>query len=255
MARVHRIGQTKKVHVYRLVTAGTVEERIVQRAEKKLYLDKMVNRDGDPARGGSSSSASGGDDEEPSGSELLAALSFGCQAVFDGGGKIPTDEEFDAIIDRTRTGDEECGGLSGGQEHSTTDFDAEQAIVNMRELEGEVYNQSQAKSFLNCSASMKDIGEEWAELQTKPRERNSRFTTQHVVGVGAVNVLKANDYSLEEGEGSVWAKELGKGGGGGLGGATGPRRQIAGRDYDHIDFCHGCRKCTWVGSRLPSLTL
>ena len=56
-----------------------------------------------------------------------------------------------------------------------------------------------------------------------------------------MNVLKVNNYSLEEGEGSVWAKELGKGGGGGVGGATGPRRQIAGRDYDHIDFCHGCR--------------
>mgnify|MGYP002044602217 CR=1 FL=1 len=38
MARVHRIGQTKVVHLYRLVSSGTVEERIVQRAEKKLYL-------------------------------------------------------------------------------------------------------------------------------------------------------------------------------------------------------------------------
>ena len=36
----------------RLVSTGTVEERIVQRAEKKLYLDKMVNRDGDNAGGG-----------------------------------------------------------------------------------------------------------------------------------------------------------------------------------------------------------
>ena len=44
MARVHRIGQTKVVHLYRLVSKGTVEERIVQRAEKKLYLDRMVNR-------------------------------------------------------------------------------------------------------------------------------------------------------------------------------------------------------------------
>ena len=31
MARVHRIGQTKVVHVYRMVTRGTVEERIIQR--------------------------------------------------------------------------------------------------------------------------------------------------------------------------------------------------------------------------------
>jgi len=44
MARVHRIGQHKPVHVYRLVTEGTVEERIQKRAEGKLYLDQMVNR-------------------------------------------------------------------------------------------------------------------------------------------------------------------------------------------------------------------
>ena len=31
MARVHRIGQKKPVHVYRMVTRGTVEERICPR--------------------------------------------------------------------------------------------------------------------------------------------------------------------------------------------------------------------------------
>jgi len=44
MARVHRIGQTKVVHVYRLVTAGSVEECIVQRQQRKLFLDNAVNR-------------------------------------------------------------------------------------------------------------------------------------------------------------------------------------------------------------------
>jgi len=29
--------------VYRLVAGGTVEERVLQHAEKKLYLDQMVN--------------------------------------------------------------------------------------------------------------------------------------------------------------------------------------------------------------------
>jgi SWI/SNF-related matrix-associated actin-dependent regulator of chromatin subfamily A member 5 len=43
MARVHRIGQTKVVHVYRLISSGTIEERILERAQKKLYLDAMVN--------------------------------------------------------------------------------------------------------------------------------------------------------------------------------------------------------------------
>lgn len=44
MARVHRIGQTKPVAVFRLVTANTVEERMVARAEKKLYLDAIVGQ-------------------------------------------------------------------------------------------------------------------------------------------------------------------------------------------------------------------
>jgi SWI/SNF-related matrix-associated actin-dependent regulator of chromatin subfamily A member 5 len=44
MARVHRIGQTKPVHIYRLVTGSSVEERMLQRADAKLYLDQMVNR-------------------------------------------------------------------------------------------------------------------------------------------------------------------------------------------------------------------
>ena len=44
MGRVHRIGQKKLVHVYRMVTAGSVEERILQRSEKKLLLDRAVNR-------------------------------------------------------------------------------------------------------------------------------------------------------------------------------------------------------------------
>jgi hypothetical protein len=44
MARVHRIGQTKPVHIYRLITTNTIEESIVHRAQKKLFLDSMVNR-------------------------------------------------------------------------------------------------------------------------------------------------------------------------------------------------------------------
>ncbi|QQP56444.1 Uncharacterized protein FKW44_001114 [Caligus rogercresseyi] len=40
--RCHRIGQTKPVNVYRLVTSNTIDERIVQRATSKRRLEKMV---------------------------------------------------------------------------------------------------------------------------------------------------------------------------------------------------------------------
>ena len=40
--RAHRIGQTKPVIVYRLVAAGTVEEKMLERAHAKRTLEKLV---------------------------------------------------------------------------------------------------------------------------------------------------------------------------------------------------------------------
>ncbi|KAI9455630.1 hypothetical protein HD554DRAFT_1105661 [Boletus coccyginus] len=40
--RAHRIGQTKPVLVFRLVTAHTIETRIMQRATEKRQLEALV---------------------------------------------------------------------------------------------------------------------------------------------------------------------------------------------------------------------
>ncbi|EPS42587.1 hypothetical protein H072_3396 [Dactylellina haptotyla CBS 200.50] len=42
MDRAHRLGQTKQVYVYRLITRGTVEERILLRAKQKAEVQKVV---------------------------------------------------------------------------------------------------------------------------------------------------------------------------------------------------------------------
>ena len=41
-ARCHRIGQTKKVKIYRLVANKTYEMKMAERASHKLALDKAV---------------------------------------------------------------------------------------------------------------------------------------------------------------------------------------------------------------------
>lgn len=43
IARAHRIGQTKTVKVYRLVTQGSVEEQAMTRLRKKLYLSCVLS--------------------------------------------------------------------------------------------------------------------------------------------------------------------------------------------------------------------
>ena len=44
--RAHRIGQTKVVQVYKLVTENAIDEKILERAQQKLQLDKMVIQNG-----------------------------------------------------------------------------------------------------------------------------------------------------------------------------------------------------------------
>jgi SWI/SNF-related matrix-associated actin-dependent regulator of chromatin subfamily A member 5 len=46
MDRAHRIGQTKQVYVFRFISEGSVEERMLERAAQKLRLDQLVIQQG-----------------------------------------------------------------------------------------------------------------------------------------------------------------------------------------------------------------
>lgn len=49
MDRAHRIGQKKKVYVYRLISQDTVEEKIIERQAIKLKLDQVIIQQGHQA--------------------------------------------------------------------------------------------------------------------------------------------------------------------------------------------------------------
>ncbi|XP_027333357.1 CHD3-type chromatin-remodeling factor PICKLE [Abrus precatorius] len=42
MARAHRLGQINKVMIYRLITRGTIEERMIQMTKQKMVLEHLV---------------------------------------------------------------------------------------------------------------------------------------------------------------------------------------------------------------------
>jgi hypothetical protein len=62
MSRAHRIGQTETVNIYRLVTSGSVEEEILERAKRKMVLDHLVIQRMDTSgRGGGDAGVRGGE--------------------------------------------------------------------------------------------------------------------------------------------------------------------------------------------------
>jgi hypothetical protein len=243
------------MHVYRLIAKETVEERVLMRSEKKLFLDQMVNR---------GSTAQGEALEKLTSSELLSALTFGADSIFSNeGGAPPTDFELDAIIDRTPKGSVESpekkvaakkgrktgpkstkekgaddgaeSGLQVGVQRTAANFEPAEQMVKIREFRGKLYNRQGPSP--SKGSSMKDIANEWKEqVLHEKRERHSRLVT-----VNGQAVLKKNMYDLESGEPSVFEKELSTEDQRAMSVFTvHSGRQVAGRDYDNVDFCIGC---------------
>ena len=106
--RVHRIGQTRPCLIFRLVSASTVEERILKRAGNKRKLEALVIQQGKfklPA--GYQSSLTGGkkkreDELNDIASQLLALESEQVKLVKDENDQIITDHELDLLLDRSK---------------------------------------------------------------------------------------------------------------------------------------------------------
>ncbi|KAG8145171.1 hypothetical protein E2320_013542, partial [Naja naja] len=89
-ARAHRIGQKKQVNIYRLVTKGTVEEEIIERAKKKMVLDHLVIQRMDTTGRTVLDNSSDRSNTNPfNKEELTAILKFGAEDLF----KEPEGEE------------------------------------------------------------------------------------------------------------------------------------------------------------------
>ncbi|XP_068131247.1 chromodomain-helicase-DNA-binding protein 2 isoform X2 [Hyperolius riggenbachi] len=110
-ARAHRIGQKKQVNIYRLVTKGTVEEEIIERAKKKMVLDHLVIQRMDTTGRTVLDNNSGSSNSNPFNKEELAAiLKFGAADLFkepEGEESEPQEMDIDEILRLAETRENE----------------------------------------------------------------------------------------------------------------------------------------------------
>uniref|UniRef100_A0AAQ4R645 Chromodomain helicase DNA binding protein 4a n=1 Tax=Gasterosteus aculeatus aculeatus TaxID=481459 RepID=A0AAQ4R645_GASAC len=143
-SRAHRIGQNKKVMIYRFVTKASVEERITQVAKKKMMLTHLVVRPGLGSKTGSMSKQ-----------ELDDILKFGTEQLFkdefDGENKnkeedssvIHYDEKaIDRLLDRNQdaTEDKELQSMN----EYLSSFKVAQYVVKDEEEEREIIKQEES---------------------------------------------------------------------------------------------------------------
>ena len=200
----------------------------MQRAQRKLYLDQMVNRKNSGAAAEEVDEEElAAMEEEPDGSLMFEALSFGANAIFAGkSNELPSDEDIAYICDRTRHEvDSEVAPPSGqngtpsklvnGQLNTGT-FDATEKMVDsqsfksvdFREVRTSVIKAGKANKVCGAAAEGTTAG-----FREGPgRKIKNRITMQASGGSGMgkfAPVLNSNNYGLLEGESSIFDRELG----------------------------------------------
>ncbi|PIA44562.1 hypothetical protein AQUCO_01700274v1 [Aquilegia coerulea] len=157
--RAHRIGQKKEVQVFRFCTEYTIEEKVIERAYKKLALDALVIQQGRLA-----------EQKTVNKDELLQMVRFGAEMVFSSKDSTITDEDIDRIIAR---GEKATAELDAKMKKFTED-----AIKFKMDETAELYDFDDDKDE-NKVDFKKIVSDNWLEPPKRERKRNSYSESEY----------------------------------------------------------------------------
>ncbi|CAN8269599.1 unnamed protein product [Cochlearia groenlandica] len=168
--RAHRIGQKKEVQVFRFCTESAIEEKVIERAYKKLALDALVIQQGRLA-----------EQKTVNKDELLQMVRYGAELVFSSKDSTITDEDIDRIIAK---GEEATAELDAKMKKFTED-----AIQFKMDDSADFYKFDDDNKDENKLDFKKIVSDNWNDPPKRERRRNycesesSKQTLRQVVPV------------------------------------------------------------------------
>ncbi|KAG6553414.1 hypothetical protein Mapa_005149 [Marchantia paleacea] len=171
--RAHRIGQKKEVQVFRFCTEFTIEEKVIERAYKKLALDALVIQQGRLA-----------EQKAVNKDELLQMVRFGAEKVFSSKDSTITDEDIDRIIAK---GEEATAELDAKMKKFTEDaikFKMDDSLYDFDDKDDKDEGKVDLKRM---------IAENWIEPPRRERKRNYSETEYFKQAMRAGTVTKPRE--------------------------------------------------------------
>lgn len=192
-ARAHRIGQTNPVTVYKLVSQGTVEEQMMGRIQKKLYLSAKVTEamedihTSTARKSKGKGRATGADDENMpnmSVGQLMTLVRRGTAAV--SRPEVDVNEmmswDWEKCLEMCKDKPLDVQIQKDAVPNSTVDKEAEAKwLSEMERVESTIFEGKRLARDKRGGINNSDIKEEWAELDHASR-REGKNTTVMVDG-------------------------------------------------------------------------
>ena len=114
-ARAHRIGQKNTVNIYRLVSASSIEEDIIERAKKKMVLDHLVIQRMDTSGRTVLSKKAESKTIPFDKNEINQILKFGAEELFKDEEDNEPECDIDLILQRAETTESEAPQSQGDE--------------------------------------------------------------------------------------------------------------------------------------------
>lgn len=175
---------------------------------------------------------------------MLQSLQFGSNAVFGDSNSelncLPSEEDIRHITDRSRSEDDSMGNLKGGASHTLSDFDASAKLTSSSKLGGIDFQAIREAHWKSGGRKQSEKALITGAQSLAKRQVKSRIIVVKDDDGRDIPVLKSNNYDLENGESSVFDRELSGRKQDGFVEKERTKAPRSGVDFETSDLCQVC---------------